>query len=648
MREKILKLLKTGHYKKIQLQKMFDEDIDNVLDELENKKLITKNKDYYRITNIKTGTIYKVNGKYYINVNKKDILINDKYLNGAKENDLVNVDCDMLSKTGIVVDILVKKNNHLVGKITSCNNRLCIMDRNKVIYIDGIYNIGDIVTYKKISSINDKEYNGKVIKVYEKCNYIKALQDKYLIKDEISNEVLEEVKLVPQEVLEEDLINRVDLTYDTTFTIDGNDSKDFDDAVSVKVLNNGNYLLKVSIADVAHYVKKDSAIDKLAKDRSTSNYPINQVIPMLPFELSNGICSLNPNVLRLARTFEMEFDNTGKMLKYNTYKSVIKSNARLTYEKVNALFDGTSTDYINYKNELNDMLKLARILRKRRMNNYALDLEMGDSKCIFENDVVVDVIEKNRGEAEKLIEEFMLATGIYTALYLTNKNIPLPYRYHGNMTQEKFEEMLKQFKNLKIYNLPKNTSNKEMSQFVNSLRGNSNHDIYYMMILKSLAKARYDSENKGHYALNTKYIVQVTSPIRRYLDLVIHRILDDVENNKKFDSKFTDYLNELCQYASIKEINSDSFEKEVEDIYKSLYMQDKIGNNYNGRITEVDDNGVYIKLYNGIKCAINEQYKLDKGNIYINGTIYNIGDNIDVIIDKVDVTNRLVKVKLYK
>lgn len=658
MKEKILELLGKKHYRQSDLEEILDANLTEVLYEMINDHQIKESKKgTLSIVDYKTCELKLDNKKLCVYIDNQKYLIEKKNIGGIMPGDIVGVDIDTDRRTAEIIKVVNHKKTVLIGEVVLYKGALYISNRNKLTKINDSYPIGTIVSYKNTESIDYKFSKGKVLEVIghkdEPDTYLLALAKKYDIDNDFSDEAKRQVEKLPSQVYNDELVNRVDLRDEMVYTIDGDTSKDFDDAISITRRSNGNYILKVHIADVAHYVKKDSPIDMCARNKTTSSYPLDKVFPMLPFELSDGICSLNPLQDRLTRTHEMEIDSTGNLISYKTYRSVINSKIRMTYKKVNDVLNGnTPLEYEEFKDNLLLANSLAHTLRSKRLKNGALDLDIKESYIEMSNDEVEDVKYRERSDAEKLIEEFMLLTGFSTAHYLTKLGVPVPYRVHEEMTAKGFFELKDTLRKMGLSSskLPKDNSNKSISNLIASIKNDPNREIYYIVILRSLTKACYSINNKGHYALNEPYDVQITSPIRRYLDLCTERILDDIEDKKEIDKdNLENFLDETCKLASTKEVNSDFFERDLDEIKKCEYMEKHIDEVYKAKIVGNSKNGVSVKFYNGINGVLDcngYQFNDYDYTFKTKYKLYRLGDTLDIIVDHVDKTNCLVRVKV--
>ena len=401
-----------------------------------------------------------------------------------------------------------------------------------------------------------------------------------------------------------DLENRVDLTNELIVTIDGIDAKDLDDAISLKILDNGNYYLGVHIADVSYYVTEKNEIDKEAYNRGTSIYLADRVIPMLPHILSNGICSLNPNETRLTISCFMEIDYQGNVINYDIKPSYIQSKARLNYADVNALFKNLDYKY-DYFKELKEMLfmmrNLSSILSNKMKKNGYLELDIDEVKLIMDDKThkVIDIQKRVQDEAEKLIENFMILANETVASHIYYQQLPFIYRIHPTPSLEKLQGLATSLKELDVSLPVKNKifRVKELQDILEKSKGSDNEDLIANLILRSLSKAVYSVENVGHFGLGSKVYTHFTSPIRRYPDLLVHRHLRKYEFEHNYDSNL-EFLIMAAENSSMCERRAVSLERDIEDIKKAEYMSNFIGSVYDGTISGILDFGAFVKLDN--------------------------------------------------
>lgn len=444
--------------------------------------------------------------------------------------------------------------------------------------------------------------------------------------------VLEDANKIPDTVKKSELKNRVDLRNKRIFTIDGEDAKDLDDAICVEKNKEGNYILSVHIADVSHYVKENSNLDNEAIARGTSVYMLNTVIPMLPEKLSNGICSLNAGQDRLTLSITMEVDKKGNVISSDIYKAVIKVTERMSYTDIARLLRYGKYEelepskyllkkYSKYLKEFKLMEELAKILEQRRNVAGALNLDVPETKIIFNKQGKVKDVDKYEYTfANKIIEEFMLTANETIAEKFYWLEAPFMYRVHEKPDAEKISELNKFLFNIgyKVKGNKDNIYTKAFSDVLEKAKGTEEEQVVSNLILRTLKVARYENENKGHFGLASKYYCHFTSPIRRYPDLYIHRIISKyLEDNYNVSEKYIEKQKELSEkYAfssSEREKNAQKAEREIIEIKKAEYMQDKIGEKYIGIVSGVTSFGIFVELSNTIEGLIRFE---DLGNDY--------------------------------
>ena len=430
-----------------------------------------------------------------------------------------------------------------------------------------------------------------------------------------NDEVKEELKYIPNAVNKEDLKGRRDFRNLDIITIDGDDSKDFDDAVYLDELPNGNYSLGVYIADVSHYVKEGSPLDKEALKRGTSLYLADRVIPMLPHELSNGICSLNPDEDRLVLACIMEYSKLGKLVNYEICEGVINSHHRMTYNKVNKILNGDQElidEYSDIAPMLKNMEEFSKVLRELRHKKGGIEFDTVEYSFRLNSDgSPKEIIKRERMDAEKLIEDFMLAANETVAYHMNIMNLPIVYRIHEKPDQDKLRTTFQEVKSMGLdVKLTQNDIHpKQVQDVLEKASDNPNKYIINNMLLRSMMKAKYSSECLGHYGLAMNYYCHFTSPIRRYPDLMTHRMIKKLllHPTDKFDKELSHYssiIPEIALKNSSSERRSVDCEREVDDMLYAWYMESKIGNIYQGTVTSIQSFGMFVEIENGIEGLI--------------------------------------------
>lgn len=611
-------------------------EFSDALRELEDSyEIYRSNKNRYMLlenSNLRKG-ILRMNKKGFgfveVSGEEEDIFIAPDNINKALNNDTVIV--EILNKNsgekreGRIVKTLERDLSTIVGEIYFKKDKGYIIPDDKKLdiqlEIDRDKSHGAVdghkVVVKILRNITKNRYKGEVVRIIGHKNDpgvdILSIVCKYEINDTFPEEVIEELDSIPEEVREQDKKGRKDLTDVTIFTIDGDDTKDIDDAISIEKLKNGNYKLGVHIADVSYYVKEGSPLDKEAMDRGTSVYLVDRVIPMLPHKLSNGICSLNPGVERLAISCIMEIDNNGKTVDYEIFPSIIKSRLQMTYKKVNQVIEKNEIPegYEPFVNDLKLMDELSQIIRKAKINRGYIDFDVDEAKIIVdENCHPTDIVLRNRGRGENLIEDFMIQANECVATHIFYMDLPFIYRVHEYPKEEKIRDFISFVQSLG-YTVKFNTkdiSPKAIQNLINQLKDKKEFKVLSSLLLRNMQKAIYLPQNLGHYGLASKCYTHFTSPIRRYPDTTVHRLLrtylfnDDMSNQTI--NKWQEKLVYIAENSSFKERESVECEREVEDMKMAEYMEDHIGEEYKGIISGVTNFGMFIQLDNLVEGLI--------------------------------------------
>lgn len=456
------------------------------------------------------------------------------------------------------------------------------------------------------------------------------------IKTDFPEEVRLQSEVIPDTVLESDKLGRKDLTDQDVVTIDGDDSKDFDDAVNVKKLANGNYYLGVHIADVSYYVTEGSPLDVEALERGTSTYLTDRVIPMLPFRLSNGICSLNPDVERLALTCEMEINEHGVVVDHKIFPSVIKSTARMTYKNVNKILTDQDADlraqYERLVPMFETMSELHEILLKKRHNRGAIDFEEDEAKIIVdENGKAIDIELRQRGLSERMIESFMLAANETVAEHYSTANAPFLYRIHETPDADKMKNF---FEFITAYGIQAHGSSKKVTpmmlqEVLTQIEGQPEQPIITTMLLRSMQQAHYSDESLGHFGLGAEFYTHFTSPIRRYPDLMVHRLIHSYATNGmtiEEKEKWAPKLQPIAEQTSLEERRSIDTEREVVDLKKAEYMLDKVGNEYDAVISSVTSFGMFIALPSTVEGLVHISQMKDDYYSFVESQLALVGE----------------------
>ena len=636
----ILDFMKSKEYipmKAKELASIFDihkneiDELKNILKKLENEGKIKKNKrNRYSINEVITLVGTFKNSKsfgFVIPDNKKeskDIFISKKNFNGAKDN------------TKVVVQITKEAQSN-------------------------------------------KKPEGKIIEVIGKVDEagvdLLSIVKEYNLPNEFPKQVIDEAKQVSNEIDLKETEKRKDFRKDIVFTIDGEDAKDLDDAVSIEKMSQETFLLNVHIADVSYYVKEDSFLDKEAILRGTSVYMLNRVIPMLPKELSNGICSLNEGQDRLTLSVLMEIDKNGDVISSDITKGIIKVTKRMSYTGVQALLDYIENpkqqnklikEYIPYEKQLKLMAELAQILENKRKKQGYLDLDIPESKITLNKSGHTINVEKYEVKfANTIIEQFMLTANEVVAEKFYWLEAPFIYRVHESPDQEKITELNRFLYNFgyKIKGKTENIHPKVFSDILEDIKGKEEDMVISNLILRTLKVARYEAQNKGHFGIASKYYCHFTSPIRRYPDLYIHRIISNyINNNYNISEEYKEKENELAvKYAessSEREKTAQKAERDSIDLKKAEYMQDKIGEKYEGIISGVTNFGVFVQLENTVEGLIrfenlgNEYFEYDDMHKILIGEqtkkVYKMGDKVKIQVIEANKTLRRVGFSICK
>ena len=503
---------------------------------------------------------------------------------------------------------------------------------------------------------NGKKAEGKVMEVLGNVNEagvdMLSLIKEYKLPSTFPEEVVEEAKKYGNKVDKKDIPNRVDLRDEIIFTIDGEDAKDLDDAVKVEKLDNGNYKLGVHIADVSYYVKEDSLLDKEALLRGTSIYMLGRVIPMLPRELSNGICSLNAGEDRFTLSCVMEIDKKGKVISSEIFKGIINVTERMSYTDVQAILDKSDKHimkrYEKYISEFKLMEELALILKNKRMEQGYLNLDIPESKIDLDIDgKVTNVSKYETSFSHEIIEQFMLTANETIAEKFFWLDAPFIYRVHEDPDIEKIQELNKFLFNfgLKIKASKDNIYPKEFSKILEDVKGREEEKVVSNLLLRTLKVARYEAENKGHFGIASKYYCHFTSPIRRYPDLFIHRIIskyldENYDVSEYWMEEHIKKAEEDAEQSSEREKVATKVEREAEKLKKAEYMEGKIGEEYEAIVSSVTSFGIFAELENTVEGLIRFEDLGDEYFIYDedkkrligerSNTTYKIGDKIKI------------------
>ena len=617
----------------------------------------------------------------------QDLFIPAADTNGAMHNDRVVAEItkpatDERRAEGAIIKVVEREITKVVGEFQSNKTfGFVIADEKKFnqdIYIPKKYFSGAKDGDKVVVQITvwpqaGRKPEGKIIEVLgpkgEKEVEILSIIRAHGLPEEFPKKVLEEAQKVAQPISQEEIDRRLDIRDLNIFTIDGEDAKDLDDAISIERLSNGNFKLGVHIADVTHYVHEKSKLDKEALKRATSVYLVDTVIPMLPKTLSNGVCSLNPHEDKLTLSVFMEIDRKGNVQQYDIKETIINSKARMTYTEVSDILEHDDEElkakYSHVADDFKTAEELAKILMQRRNQRGAIDFDFPEAKIILTPEgKVSDIKEYERRISNRIIEEFMLITNETVAEHYFWLNIPFVYRIHETPSSEKMQELGK-FVSTFGYTIKGDLEEvhpKALQSIIGAIKGKKEEEAISTIMLRSLRQARYSPECSGHFGLAAKYYSHFTSPIRRYPDLQIHRIIKEQLNNK-INKKRQEQLVNIVDYASTqsseRERAADLAERDVKDYYKAVYMEDKVGEEFDGVVSSVTSFGMFIELPNTVEglsrlANMNDDYYIyDEMTYTIIGErtrkTYRIGDPVRIKVDNVNVDLREIDFKiLYK
>lgn len=625
------------------------------------------------------GTFSIIKDRFaFVDTKDEGIFIPKPYFNSALDGDtvLVKITAGMngdKKKEGEVVKVISREKDTVVG----------ILQRNESFgFVTPTHSFGkDIyIPYKLMKGAkdqqlvvvkitywggNDRKPEGEIIEVigdpYNTNNMIEALILREGMSEEFPKAVMAEAKNIPLTVSKDEIAKRKDLRDLPIITIDGDDAKDLDDAVYVEKLKNGNYRLIVSIADVSYYVPEGSMLDEEAYKRGNSVYLVDRVLPMFPKELSNGICSLNPGEDKLTFTCEMEITPEGKIVDSDTYKSVIKTVRRMTYNNVNKIISGDEEavkEYSDIKDMVMTMLELSKIIRELKHKRGSIDFDLAEIKLVLdENGKVKYIKNRERGESERIIEDFMIAANETVAEKLFWLEVPSIYRTHEKPDPERIKtlnETLSKFK-YRIHSADE-IHPKQFQQIIEDSKERGINLLVHKMILMALKQAKYTVDNLGHFGLASGYYTHFTSPIRRYSDLMVHRILNSVLHgypSKKTLAKSMETLPQICEHISKTERVAMKVEDESVKIKLVEYMMDKVGEEYDAIVVGFSNKRVFFETEEHIECfwdivSANHYYEFDDREYVMrdmdNGNIYSIGDKMKVILVKASLSELEIEV----
>jgi ribonuclease R len=608
---------------------------------------------------------------------QKDVFIPSTSMNGAMNGDKISVkvtreDSNTKKREGEVVEIIERNTTKIVGVYEDCKNFGFVVSEDTRISKDVFISKkdrngakdGDVVTVKLTKWPDEKrKAEGVITEVLgrkgDRGIDILMIIKKLGLPEEFTDKVLKHAENISEEIDEKEYKGRRDLRDLRMVTIDGEDAKDLDDAVSIEKLSNGNFKLGVHIADVTNYVKENDPLDKEALKRATSVYLIDRVVPMLPRKLSNGICSLNPRVDRLTLTCFMEIDNKGKVVDHEIVESVIKTNERMTYTDVTKILVDHDEELIKRYDYLYEdfktMEELCKILRNKRTRRGAIDFEIAEAKITLnELGKPTEIKPYDRGVSNRMIEEFMLAANETVAEHMFGTHLPFVYRIHETPDEEKLAKF-KEFVHNLGYTIQwtEEIRPKSFQEILEKVKGKNEETVVSTLLLRSMMQARYAPECSGHFGLAAEFYCHFTSPIRRYPDLQIHRIIKEYlhgETDEKRINKLKNIVGYAAKQSSEMERKAQDAEREVDDLKKAEYMEDKIGEEFEGIISSVTSFGVFVELANTIEGLVHitdlddDYYIFNEAHLSLMGErtkkIYKLGDKVKVECVNVDIVNR--------
>ena len=599
----------------------------------------------------------------FVRVNdlNEDIFIHGSNKGTAMDGDLVlvhitNGETGTKKCEGEIVKVLKRNKNTKLGEIVIKNNKYyCVLKNNKK--LDTIELIGenldrlvdgDIVTFEIITDKYLKaKYKERIGHKNDPGIDIVAVLAEHDFNVKFSDEALNQLTNIPTEVKENDLKGRVDYRNELIFTIDGDDTKDIDDAISCKKLPNGHFELGVHIANVPHYIKENSPLDLEARERGTSVYLADRVVPMYPHQISNGICSLNPGVDRLTISAIIEIDENGSMIDYRLEESVIKSRKQMTYNNVNKILEEgvIPIGYEEYADKLKEMYELAKLVRKNKIQRGYIDFDIDEVKIIIDDEGnVVDIKKRYRGSGERMIEDFMILANEAVAETITNLGLPGVYRIHGDVSVDRLRKFLCILKNynINIKDDIKFVNQKNIQSILKRIEDLEGFQVLATRMISCMDKARYSTNNIGHFALASRNYTHFTSPIRRYPDTTIHRLLHDyLFGNLTEDvvNHWENVLEEICIKSSERERAAMECERIVDDMKMAEYMESHIGETYTGMVSGVTSFGMYVMLPNLVEGMVRlsdlpEKFYYDEETESLIGAnshkLYTLGTKLDI------------------
>ncbi|WP_426461242.1 ribonuclease R [Mycoplasma hafezii] len=666
-----------------------NKDLTNILSTLlKEYKIFKNNKDEYYAPVLKdtiVGTL-SVNAKGsfgFVDYNideeagtKDSVFIKSFNFNGAIHNDIVRINVYVNPRDnqsdlthGVVTEIIERGNTEMIG---------FMKQKNSSTYFVPVEERFKTIQYKLISSVVPTKLNdlvvARILKYEEKSIliqiervitneadpmvFVKSYLEQIKAPSKFPDTLEEEIKAIPETIANEDISNRVDLRDKMIVTIDGDDTKDFDDAITVKKLDNGNYFLGVYIADVSYYVREETKINEEALNRGTSIYLVDRVIPMLPVELSNGICSLNPNEDRFVLACEVEIDKYGNTVKTNIFQGIIESKFRLTYKQVDKYFDTgkinedfeNQTAVTELKSMLNQARELSLILHQYKMKQGYIDFEIDEPKIkLNEDGSVKEIIINKRGFSEVLIEDFMVRANETVAKFLYDNKLPVLYRVHEKPDADKLQGLKNALSviGISMDGINENNINPQnFAELVNKVKELRNDDFVKLLFLRTMQKAVYSPENIEHFGLASQFYCHFTSPIRRYPDLMIHRIIRDFLINKQMDKlqHMRDQLPIFGDLNTKSEQKAVQIERNVNDLKFAEFLKNQVGKQFKVQILSILQFGFFVEFDFKASGLVHRSNLFD-GDYEANETLtklisekrtFTLGDYVDVVVIGVD------------
>ncbi len=693
-KEKIVEFMEEKAYKpmlKEELTAIFsidkeeEEEFSKILSDMEKEGLIIRTrKNRYGVPEKMNLVVGKLQGHekgfgFVIpeNSNMQDVFIPAGELNGALHGDKVIAKIthkgqNSKSQEGEIIRILERVNDRIVGVFENSKSFGFVVADDTRINMDIFVPKSEKNSAKtdqkvvvEITKWPEKRRNpeGRIVEILghkdDAGTDIMAIIRQFRLPEEFPSKVLNEAEQISEVINEKEITRREDLRDKIVFTIDGADAKDLDDAISIEKLDNGNYKLGVHIADVTHYVKENTLLDKEAVNRGTSVYLVDRVIPMLPKKLSNGVCSLHPHVPRLTLTCFMEINDKGNVVSHNIVESIIESKERLIYNDISDLLENDDSNqkekYKHIYNELKLAEELCKILTTKREARGSIDFDFPESKIVLDDKgKPIDVKKYDRRIANRIIEEFMLVCNETVAEYMYWAEMPFVYRVHEDPSEEKINEFNKFIHNFG-YHIKglQEVHPKELQSLIEKVKDTKEETVINTLMLRSLRKARYAAECLGHFGLAVEYYCHFTSPIRRYPDLQIHRIIKYFINNQMTNTrinKLKALVPQIADKSSVRERIADDAQRETDDLKKAEYMSKRINHEYEGIISGVTHFGMFVELDNTIEGLIrvsslfDDYYTFDSRDHCLLGERtkkkYRLGDVVKIRVVRADIAKR--------